>query len=553
MNYITNFNKLLKQLIFMVICITAVGMFFPLTSTSFGPWYGSIAKYIALSNNWSDLMLSNKDWLDKPHFPFWASAASFKIFGINSFAYILPGFIFHLIGAYYTYRLTNFLYKNQTTALLATLIYLSVFHLMMSAIDVRAEAYLLGQIMPAVYYWLRYNEKFTIKHLLLGALFTGMALMTKGVFVIITIVSGVFCLWVYDKKIINIINPKWWLALTLSFAVTLPEIIALYLQFDIHPEKVVFNHTNVSGIRWFLIDSQFGRFFGTGYIVNSNPNPAHWIFFIHTYLWAFLPWTFVFPAAIYYFIKTFKQLSIKDKRNFIFLMGNFWISFIMFSATSFQVDHYINIIFPFAAIVSAQFMIQFINKNHVIFKIQQYLSILIMVLLAIIIGLLFTGFNLYFLVSLEIIAVLILAKFWGQTPFLKAIMLPVFAISLVATTYLLLSSSIYSKYDAGILAAKYTSQKSDIPVVDYKFDSRSLEFYMTNKYYLEQDLSKINLERFYIVTKDENLNKIKLIYPNAQIESKIYGGSPEQVIPKLINPAKLDANLDTYDIILVNK
>jgi 4-amino-4-deoxy-L-arabinose transferase-like glycosyltransferase len=136
-------------------------------------------------------MLSGQDWLDKPHFPFWITALSFKIFGINSFAYILPGFIFNLIGAYYTYKLANYLYKNQDIALLSTLIYLTIFHLMISAIDVRAEAYLLGQIIPAVYYWLNYDDKFSWKYLLLGAFFTGLALMTKGIFVVITIVSGI--------------------------------------------------------------------------------------------------------------------------------------------------------------------------------------------------------------------------------------------------------------------------------------------------------------------------------------------------------------------------
>ena len=80
MNYMTNFDKLLKQLIFLVIAVTAIGLFFPVTSTSFGPWYASIAKYITLSGNWSNLMLSNQDWLDKPHFPFWMAAFSFKIF-----------------------------------------------------------------------------------------------------------------------------------------------------------------------------------------------------------------------------------------------------------------------------------------------------------------------------------------------------------------------------------------------------------------------------------------------------------------------------------------
>lgn len=553
MQYITNFDKLLKQLIALAIVATAVGLFFPLTSTTFGPWYGSIAKYIALSNNWSDLMLSGHDWLDKPHFPFWMTAISFKIFGINSFAYIFPGFLFHLIGAFYTYKLTDYLYKNKTTSLLATLIYLTVFHLMMSAMDVRAEAYMLGQIVPASYYWLRYDQKFSWKYLFLGAFFTGLGLMTKGVFVIITIVSGVFSLWVYEKRLINLIHPKWWFALALSFVFAIPEFIALYLQFDMHPEKVIFGHTSVSGLRWFFIDSQFGRFFGTGYIVSTNPPPLHQLFFIHTFLWSFLPWTFIYPTAIYYYIRNFKKQSIDSRRNLIFLLGCFWLSFIMFSVTSFQVDHYTNIIFPFAAILSAAFMMNFANTNHKIFAIQQWLAIVMIILVAVIIGVLFRGLPLMTLVAVEIITVLVLVKIWGQIPFVKAVVLPVIAVSMIIVTYYTLNGVSYHKYDTGYLAAQITNENPQIPILDYKFDSRALEFYANNQYYLSYGDFPITQSEFYIVTSDKNFTEILEKYPQAKIINQVHGNSPEKVIPNLISETKLQKNLESYDIIYIKR
>jgi 4-amino-4-deoxy-L-arabinose transferase-like glycosyltransferase len=30
-------------------------------------------------------LYNNTDWLDKPHFPFWITATSLKILGVNSF------------------------------------------------------------------------------------------------------------------------------------------------------------------------------------------------------------------------------------------------------------------------------------------------------------------------------------------------------------------------------------------------------------------------------------------------------------------------------------
>jgi hypothetical protein len=80
----------------------------------------------------------------------------------------------------------------------------------------------------------------------------------------------------------------------LTVIFTIPEIYALYIQFDLHPEKVVFNKQHVSGIKWFLWDSQFGRFTNDGPITRKQGDV---FFFIHTLLWAFAPWCLLFYYA----------------------------------------------------------------------------------------------------------------------------------------------------------------------------------------------------------------------------------------------------------------
>jgi 4-amino-4-deoxy-L-arabinose transferase-like glycosyltransferase len=562
-------NQWLTTLIIISILISASGLFFPVTSASFSPWYGSIAKQIALSNNWSNLMLSNQDWLDKPHFPFWITAAAFKLLGINSFAYILPGFIFHLLGAFYTYRLGLYLYYNQTIALLASLIYLTTFHLILSAIDVRAEAYLLGQIMPAVYYWLHYQQKFSWKSLCLGALFTALALMTKGIFVVLTISSGIICLWLYQGTLIkNLLHPKWWAALLLTLGLTLPELIALYLQFDSQPQKIVFGHNHVSGIRWFFIDSQFGRFFGTGPIMTTNPLPYHQLFFIHTFLWAFLPWTLLYPVALYYELRCFKSddlalnltkpltitaKAFKTQEVTIILIGYFWLSFIMFSLTSFQVDHYTNIIFPFAALMSANFLYQHLQSNHKIFALQQALAILLLIVTAAIAGILFHTTILFVFIALELIILFFLMRNIGQIPAIKAIFFSWCAINLTFLMVMIVNGYYYHKYDSGFLAAQITNRKPQIPVVDYAFDSRALEFFTKNKYYKVSMLDQTSkLNSFYLVTPHQQWPTIIKTYPQAQLIAQVYGNSNEQIIPHLNNAKQLAAHLKTLDIIYLS-
>ena len=139
-------RKLIWGLILLVIIVNGIGVFEPLLRNDDPVLYANIAKHMAVSGDWIGLFSAGQPWLDKPHFPFWISAFSFKIFGINAFAYFLPGYLFHLLGAYYTYRLAKLLY-NAEVGLIALLIYLSSVHLMLSgSFDVRAEAYLLGQI-----------------------------------------------------------------------------------------------------------------------------------------------------------------------------------------------------------------------------------------------------------------------------------------------------------------------------------------------------------------------------------------------------------------------
>jgi len=147
----------LQILILIAVVVNAMGLFSPILGSNDSNYYSVIAKHIVMSNDWLNLTFADKDWLDKPHLPFWLTAVSYKVFGVSAFAYILPGFLFNLLGAYYTFLLAKYLY-NKEVGLLASLFYLTAIHILLSSIDVRAEAFLLGEIMPACYYWLRYND-----------------------------------------------------------------------------------------------------------------------------------------------------------------------------------------------------------------------------------------------------------------------------------------------------------------------------------------------------------------------------------------------------------
>lgn len=339
--------------VLLTLLVNAIPLFTPILNEGDSVLYAALSQHMVLSGNWNDLILDGRDWLDKPHFPFWLGALSFKLLGVSVFAYMLPGYLCHLLGGYFTYRLAR-LFHGRDTALVALLVYVSAYHLIYTTTALKAEAFLTASIMGACYYWLRLDAQFRWKYLLLGGLFSGISVMTKGVFTLITISSGLLCVWAYQGRWRKLFRWKWLAASVLTALCVTPELLALYRQFDAHPEKIVFNQTGVSGIRFFLWDSQFGRFFNTGPITNQAGNK---LFFVAVFLWAFLPWVAAFGGSCWQAGRRWSEWQATQRAQWVFLAASFGVSFVMFSLTSFQLDYYTVIVYPFAALMCAPWLV----------------------------------------------------------------------------------------------------------------------------------------------------------------------------------------------------
>ncbi|MGV3625692.1 MAG: ArnT family glycosyltransferase [Archangium sp.] len=273
--------------------------------------YATIARHMAESGDFVNLIAYEQNWLDKPHLPFWLTAISFKLFGLNEVAYRLPGVAIFFIGVAYTWRLGRRLF-DDTVAKLAVLMLLTSQHVVMSSADVRAEPFLIGFVTAAVFHSLRARESW--KDLALGALFTALAMMTKGPFVVVPIVAA------------NYRNLATWRVVPfalLTLAFISPELICLWKQFG------------EEGVRFFFWDGQFARFTNTW----RTTGRGHWHFFLHTVLWSFLPWSFWLYAAV---------LKVRGP-----MLAAALSLFVLFSASSFQLAHYLNVAFPFFAVLVA--------------------------------------------------------------------------------------------------------------------------------------------------------------------------------------------------------
>ncbi|HEY8387705.1 MAG TPA: glycosyltransferase family 39 protein [Parasegetibacter sp.] len=422
----SSFQRIFRPLLFVSVVMHLPALFAPLMEPD-AALYAGIAKEMALRNDWINLFADGRDWLDKPHLPFWITALSFKAFGINTVAYKLPGILCWLLGSLYTFRLARHFY-GKTVAQLAALIYLTALHAIISNNDLRAEPYLTFFLIAAVYYLVKAHNHW--RYIIPAALFSASALMTKGPFVLLPIGGGVILHWMLKGDWKQFVNWRWYVFVLLTAIFTLPEIICLYLQFDQHPEKLVFGRQDVSGIQFFLWESQFGRFMNTGPIKGKG-DP---FFFIHTMLWAFLPWSILLYAAIIGHIKRLvgrkirtagnseistslraKSAKFRDYAPEFICFGSGILTLLLFSFSRFQLPHYVNILFPFFSVITAFYLYKNLGDARCLrnIHITQTVIAILMIMLPAAIAYLFpvNGWIVFLVISGLVLLLLLLTLF----------------------------------------------------------------------------------------------------------------------------------------------
>lgn len=485
------------------------GIFVPVLGLD-GPLYACIAKTMVQRQDYVGLFSQGKDWLDKPHFPFWVTALSFRIFGFETWAYKLPAILFVLMGGVYTYLFSKKLY-NQEVALWSVLIFLTAEHVIISNNDVRAEPYLTGLIIASVYHFYKTLDKNSIRQLVLGCAFAACAVMTKGIFALIPIFGAFAGQFILTKNWKRLFHWHWLLAAILILLFIMPEIYCLYQQFDLHPEKLVFGGHNVSGIRFFFWDSQFGRFFNTGPIKGGGDKS----FFFHTILWAFIPWSVLLYVAVIQFFRN-PQKRIREW----FCICGALLTFLVFSASKFQLPHYITIIFPFFAVITAQYLTGIKTaKGFRAIRITQ--TVVLVLLIGVILALqyFYRAENLTVFTVLPLIAATAMFLFISiKTAFGSKykLLFQSVLVSVFINTYLNLNFyPSLLKYQAGSEAAFYIDKNSmsKFPVAQLQEEeySHALEFYLNRPLFLVNEDGKGNLPQkpYLLYASASAINNLK--------------------------------------------
>jgi 4-amino-4-deoxy-L-arabinose transferase-like glycosyltransferase len=376
----------------------------------------------------------------------------------------------------YLFRFAKSVY-TKNTAQLAVLIYVSAAHLVISNNDVRAEPYLTALTIGSVYHFRRVSGTSSFVHLLLGSLLAACAVMTKGPFILITIGAGFLLEWSIRRQWRQIFSIRWLCAFLLIVLFITPELYCLYQQFDLHPEKVVFGRTGVSGLYFFLYDSQFGRFFNTGPIKGKG-DPS---FYLHTLLWAFLPWSLILYAAIFTEIKNWKKQILSDGK--LISLGAALVTLLIFSASRFQLPHYSNILFPFFCVISADYLLQIVTGRAI--KTWSVIQTVLCALLGIVMILLTIVYKapLFQLVIVLVVLFVAVVFFFSRRRSVADFFLRSFLSAILV--YAFLNIYFYPnllKYQSGSEMAAYINKEHpSMRVGTYNEISYSLEFYVNRR------------------------------------------------------------------------
>jgi len=514
--------------------------------------YANISREMLLNKSFLQIFDQGKDYLDKPPLLFWVSALSMYIFGINDIAFRIPSILMAVLAIYSTYKFT-LLYYTKEIALLAALVLASSQAMFLITHDLRTDTMLMAWVILGI--WQFSSWLFTKKWISFIISFAAIAfgMMTKGPIALMVPIFSFAPHFLIHRNFKLFFKWEYLIGVLIILILLIPMDIGLYQQFDLHPEKVMYEKTGTSGIRFFYWTQSFGRITGES-VWHEND---HFLFLFENLLWGFLPWILFFIIGLllefYTIIKN--KFRLQSHEEWISTPG-FLITYTALGISNYQLPHYIYIVLPFASIIAAKYIYSLItiNENK---QLKNTLSIingiLFSLVLFILIVLLVIPFNLnYYLI---IIAFLIFVTIFGYSIYKQKKLIPNtihFALFTILITNLLLNAFFYPKlleYQLGNSVTKYINAKK----IDknnfylYKiYGERSLDFYSNYSFQIIED-EKALKPADYLLISNKLITKDLLTKFNT-IET-IAAFHVSTLNAKFLNPKTRNSALDYYYIL----
>jgi 4-amino-4-deoxy-L-arabinose transferase-like glycosyltransferase len=516
--------------------------------------YASMSREMASTGNYLQLFDLGKDYLDKPPLLFWLSSLSIRLFGVYDWAYRLPSILCLGLALWSVYRFT-LLYYNELTAQLSVLVLASSQAFILMAHDVRCDTMLMGFVMFSIWQLAAWYQNNLWKHFVMAFIGIGLGMLTKGPIAIV--VPGVsfaihFLLQRYWKQFFRW---EYIIGILIVGVLLIPMSIGLYTQFDLQPGKIIHGVPIKSGLRFYYWTQSFGRYTGENVFNEMN----HFTFLLENMLWSFLPWIFIFLIALLISIKDLikDKFKLQSHQEFI-AAGGFIATYCMLARSQAQLPHYIFVVLPLAAVITAKGLHQiyfsegFLKLKKVLLYFHGFIFTVLWAAVIMIVLFVFTDMPVY----VKILAIMgsayylyLLFLYKGQAP--KFISLALYTILGVN---FILNTSFYPrllKYELGVSASAFINEQklSKNNIYLYQIDeSRALHFYGNHSFERIFDSSLLKPQQM-LITKASSFPQLQQQFPRSSILHKnAYFGVSMLTLP-FLNPATRDKEVTPYIIV----
>jgi 4-amino-4-deoxy-L-arabinose transferase-like glycosyltransferase len=514
--------------------------------------YANISREMLLNKSFLQIFDQGKDYLDKPPMLFWVSSLSMYFFGINDIAFRLPSILMALLAIYSTYKFTM-LYYAKEIALLASLVLASSQAMFLITHDLRTDTMLMAWVILGI--WQFSNWLFTKKWISLIMAFVAVAfgMMTKGPIALMVPIFSFVPHILIHRNFKLLFKWEYLVGVFIILVLLIPMDIGLYQQFDLHPEKIMYEKTGTSGLRFFYWTQSFGRITGES-VWHEND---YFTFLFENLLWGFLPWILFFIIGLgqefYTLLKN--KLRLQSHEEWISLPG-FLITYTALGISHYQLPHYIYVVLPFASIIAAKSIYSLItvNENKILKNsISVINAILFSLVLIILVVLLVIPFKLNYY-TIIITLFIFLTIFWYSN-FTQKIMLPKtiqFALFTILIANLLLNVFFYPtllEYQLGNSVTKYiqTNKIDKKNFYLYKiYGERSLDFYSNHSFKIVEDANTLK-KADYLLIANKLINQDLLTKYDAIKTISAFHVSTLNAA--FLNPQTRDKALDYYTIL----
>lgn len=320
--------------------------------------YASLSREMRDTGSFLELQLRGNDYLDKPPLLFWLSSLSFWLFGVAPWSFKLLPLLSAFFAVYATAALGRLLYGPKA-GVYAGLLLGTCQAWFLFTLDLRTDTLLSAWVIGATWKLASYQKNRRLPDALWAGLFAGLAMLSKGplgLMIPLLAMGGSIAL---EGQWKTLLRPGWYAGLGVAMLCLIPMAWGLYQQFDLQPEKTVLMptpqglepRTGISGLRFFFWEQSFGRLTGE----NAWKDTSGPFFFVHNFLWAFMPWAlFAVVALGWKVVREFQAWRSGNPMDGLVLSG-LLLPFAALSASNYKLPHYIFPLFPFAALILGQF------------------------------------------------------------------------------------------------------------------------------------------------------------------------------------------------------